>query len=154
LRRISAAEAAKLAAESAEKTRLELLRRQEEAAQRRARARKQNIIFITAASIVLGIMLLSGSLYIAVTPSAARISFGQRVTAADRFTATRTGVIRFEESGRKQCRQTEFDNATGQVSNETLVPCFDPKSVDASARLPQSQASDRFDAIRGSFIRN
>ena len=156
MRRISASEAAKLAAAAAEATRLELLRRNEETALRRERARKQNIIFAVTAAVVLGGMMAAGTVYVALTPSVVRspfTPFAGRGDAIARFTASRTGVIRFEESGRKQCRQTEFNNDTGQVSNETLVPCYDPKSRDTSAQLPQAQAGDRFDAIRGTFVR-
>jgi hypothetical protein len=151
VRRISASEAAKLATASAEVAWREAARRQEEALQRRERARKQNAALAIAACAVLAVILVTGIVYVAMTLGVTRTPLALRGKAPDRFTETRTGVIRFEEGGRNQCRRVDFNNETGRFANEAQVPCYDPTVPDTSAQLPRSQASDRFDAIRGTF---
>jgi hypothetical protein len=153
VRRISASEAAKLAAASAEKAWREAARRQEEALQRRERARKQNAALALAACAVLAVILVTGIVYVATLPSVTRIPSALRGKAPDRFVETRTGVIRFEEGGRNQCRQLDFNNETGRFANEAQVPCYDPTAPDTSSQLPRSQAADRLDAIRGTFVK-
>jgi hypothetical protein len=153
VRRISASEAAKLAAASAEIAWREAARRQEEAAQRREIARQQNAALAIAACTVLAVIMVIGIVYVAMSPDVTRTPLALRGKAPDRFVETRTGIIRFEEGGRNQCRQLDFSNETGRVANETQVPCYDPKVRDTGSELPRTQAGDRFDAIRGSFVK-
>jgi len=148
LRKISASEAARIEAARAESARLELARRRHEAAQRRLRARTQNTVVAIAACLALVFMFVVGFFVVDFVPTANR---APSQASTDRFTATRTGVVRFEEGGRHRCRQVDFNNETGQFSNETRVPCYAATSADLGSRLPKSEAGDRLDAIRDAF---
>ena len=149
MRKISASEAARIEAARAESARLELARRQHEAAQRRLRARAQNTVVAIAACLALVLIFVVGLFVVDFVPTSNRAP--SRGASTDRFTATRTGVVRFEEGGRSHCRQVDFNNETGQFSNETRVPCHEATSADLGSRMPKSETGDRLEAIRDSF---
>lgn len=153
MRRISATDAAKLAALRAEVAEIELTRLQEETAQRNARARRQNTIVAVTASAVVAVILVTGIAYVASVPTVVRTPFASRQTPDDRFNETRAGVVRFAEGEGRQCRQVDFDNKSGRFANEAQVACYDPKTQDITHRMPQAQVGDAFDSIRGSFRR-
>jgi hypothetical protein len=152
VRRISAQEAAKLAAASAELTRRQLVQKMEEAVARRARARRQNIVIMAAAGIVLTLTVTSSLVYTALTQDVERKQLEGREPAPDRFATTRTGIVRYGESGRNKCRQVDFSNEGGGFSNETVVRCADPAASAAATEQPEN-AGRRFDAIRGGFTK-
>jgi hypothetical protein len=152
LRKISAPEAARIEAARVESARLELARRQQAATQRRLRMRTQNSVLAIAACLALIVIFAVGLSVVDVVPTSTGAPSGE--PSADRFTATRTGIVRVEDVGRNRCRQVDFDNETGRFSNEMRVPCHDPTSAaDVGSRMPKSQAGDRFEAIRGSFVK-
>jgi hypothetical protein len=158
--RISAAEAAKITAERAEQARLDMVRRQQEAAERRARARRQNAILASVGCVVLLCGIL-GTAFVVVgtapTP-ADRVAATPKGAVAplsadtEAFIATRKAVVRFAESPRHQCRQVDFNNESGTFSNEVRVRCNeDAPQTPAQAR--SAEAAVRFDSIRGSFVK-
>jgi hypothetical protein len=171
--RISAAEAAKITAERAEQARLDMLRRQQEAADRRARARRQNAIVASAACLVLLSGILATALVVAdlapssATKSAAGMSSGSwgaaggagaslAMPSADTlaFIATRKAVVRFAENPRNECRQVDFNNVSGMFSNEVRVRCNDDvPGTTTAAQERSAEAALRFDSIRGSFVK-
>jgi hypothetical protein len=155
VRRISASEAAKLAAENAQKARLELLRRNAEAAERRARTRRQHAIAAMTAGAVLTVVAITGIVYVALTPSVEPAPLQARKTSSDRFAATRVGIIRYGEGSRRnRCRQVEFSNNGGDLSNETTVSCTDPKAAVEDPDEPgESTPASRLDGIRGGFAK-
>lgn len=148
MRKISASEAARIEAARAESARLELARRQHEAVQRRLRAHTQNTVVAIAACLGLVLIFVVGFFVVDFVPTSKR---APPQASTDRFTATRTGVVRFEEGGRSHCRQVDFSNETGQFSNETRVPCYEATSADSGSRMPKSEAGDRLEAIRDAF---
>jgi hypothetical protein len=155
VRRISAADAAKLAALRAEVAELELARLQVETAQRNAQARRQNTIIAIAASAVIALILVTGVAYVATVPTVARAPVTAQPGAGpdDRFSETRAGVVRFAEGEGRRCRQVDFNNTSGRFSNEALVACYDPRTEDINHQTPRGQAGDAFEGIRNSFRR-
>jgi hypothetical protein len=153
VRRISASDAAKIAALRAEMAELELARLQEETAQRKAQARRQNLIVATAASAVVALVLGTGVAYVSTVENVVRSPFASKQAPDDRFKETRAGIVRFGEGEGGQCRQVDFNNKSGRFSNETEVACYDPKIQDIGHRMPQAQVGDAFDGIRNSFRR-
>ena len=160
MRTISASEAAKLAAASAEQARLDLVRRQQEVAERRARARRQNAIVTTTACLfVLAGILATAFLVVDLTPTPAdKIAASPRTPIAplsadtEAFVASRKAVIRFAESPRNQCRQVEFNNVSGMFSNEVRVSCNDD-APQAVSQVREADTVSRLDSIRGSFAK-
>jgi hypothetical protein len=160
VRTITASEAAKLAAERAEQARLDLLRRQHEAAERRARARRQTTILATAGCLVmLAGILATAFVVVDLAPAPAdkiaglpRIPIAPLSADTEAFIATRKAVVRFAESPRNQCRQVDFNNASGMFSNEVRVRCND-EAPQAAGQAPSAEAAVRFDSIRGSFVK-
>jgi hypothetical protein len=152
VRRISASEAARQAAASAEVTRLELLRRKEETAVLRARARRQNAILAIAAGVVLTLTVTAGFVYVSFIPNVERTQ--SRESSTDRFVATKTGVIRYGEGSRNRCRQVEFKNEGGGFGDDAYVRCSDPTPDSANApETQQAAATSRFEAIRSTFVK-
>jgi hypothetical protein len=159
VRIISAAEAAKLAAERAEEARLDLVRRQEEAAARRARARRLNAGLATVGSLVmLGGILATALLVVDLTPTPASPSVaGGKTPVAllsaetEAFLATRKAVVRFGERPRHHCRQVDFNNESGLFSNEVVLRCNDEPAPPSQTRA--AEIAGRFDSIRGSFVK-
>jgi hypothetical protein len=155
VRRISAAEAAKLAAENAEKARLALLRRNAEAAERRERARRRQTIAAAAIGIVLAIVAMIGVVYVALTPNVEPAPLQSRKTSSEQFAATRIGIIRYGEGRqRNRCRQVDFSNNGGDLSNEITVSCTDPTVAAEDSDEPgASSPASRLDGIRGGFAK-
>jgi hypothetical protein len=152
VRKISASDAAKLAALRAQVHELEVARLREETAERKARARRQNTIMAVAASAVVTLVLTTGITYVATAPTVVWAPFSTKEKPDDRrFNETREGIVRYAEGERRQCRQIDFNNTSGRFSNETRVACYDPKTQDIGSRLPQSQVGDAFDQMRNSF---
>jgi hypothetical protein len=161
VRRISAAEAAKLAAERAEQARLDLVRRQEEAAAQRARARRLNAVLATVGSLaLLGGILATAFLVVDLTPAPAPTGlFGGSAKApvalvsaeTEAFLATRKGVVRFGERPRNHCRQVNFNNESGLFSNEIVVRCNDEPGPPTQTR--NAEIAGRFHSIRGTFVK-
>jgi hypothetical protein len=161
VRIISAAEATKLAAERAEQARLDLVRQQEEAAARRARARRLNAVLATVGSLVmLGGILATAFLVVDLTPAPAPTGLFAGPAKApvvlvsaetEAFLATRRGVVRFGEQPRHHCRQVDFNNESGTFSNEVVVRCNDEPALPSQTR--NAEIAGRFDSIRGSFVK-
>jgi hypothetical protein len=161
VRIISAAEAAKLAAERAEQARLDLVRRQDKAAARRARARRLNAALATLGSLVmLGGILATAFLVVDLTPTPAPTGlFGAHAKVpvaaisaeTEVFLATRKAVLRFGERPRHHCRQVGFNNESGLFSNEMVVRCNDEPTPPSQTRA--AEIAGRFDSIRGSFVK-
>jgi hypothetical protein len=162
VRRISASDAAKLAALRAEVHELELARLREEAAERKARTRRQNALMAIVAAGVVVLVLASGITYVATVPTGVmateptmvRAPVGDPQRKSDpRFNETGKGIVRYAEGEGRRCRQVDFNNRSGRFSNEALVACYDPKTQDISSRMPQAQVGDAFDQMRNSFRR-
>jgi hypothetical protein len=154
VRRISASDAAKLAALRAEVHELEVARLKEEHAERKARARRQNTIVAVTASVVVALVLTSGITYVATVPTVAWAPFGAKEKADDRrFNETRAGIVRYAEGEGRLCRQVDFNNTSGRFSDEKQVACYDPKTQDISSHTPLSQVGDAFDQMRNAFRR-
>jgi hypothetical protein len=151
VRRISASEAARLAAASAELTRRQLVLRMEEAVARRARARRQNIVIMVAAGVVLAMTGTTSLVYSTLTPDVERIRLEGGDAQPDRFATTRTGIVRYGEGGRNRCRQVDFSNEGGGFSNESIVRCADPNTRPNPDDPTQMSTAERFGAIRGGF---
>jgi hypothetical protein len=151
LRRISASEAARIEAARVDSARAELARHQQAAAHRRLRMRAQNSALAVVACLALAAILAVGFVTVDVAP-ASKGAPGQAAAAVDRFIATRTGIVRVGD-GRRDCRQVDFNNETGRFSNEMRVSCDDASAADLNGRLPKSEAGNRFEAIRGSFVK-
>ena len=152
MRKISASDAAKLAALRAQVHELELARLKEESAERKARSRRQNRIVAMAASVVVALVLTAGITYMATAPTVDRTAVAKQ-RPDDRFNQTREGIVRFAEGEGRLCRQVDFNNTSGRFSNEAQVTCYDPKLNDIGQRLPQEQGGMAFDGIRSSFRR-
>jgi hypothetical protein len=155
VRRISASEAAKLAAENAEKARLALVQRNAAAAERRARTRQQQTIAAAAVGAVLVVVAMIGVVYVALTPNVEPPPPQLRKASSDQFAATRVGIIRYGEGRqRNRCRQVDFSNNGGDLSNETTVSCTDPKATVQDPDEPgESSPASRLDGIRGGFAK-
>jgi hypothetical protein len=156
VRRISAKEAAELAAASAEVTRRQLVQRMEEAAARRARERRRNIIVASLAGVVLVVTVVVSLVYTALVRDVERERLESGKPAPDPFLSTRAGIVRYGEGRRNRCRQVAFSNEGGGFSNETVVRCADPEAANANANADdpsQMSASGRFDAVRGGFLK-
>ena len=154
MRKISAKEAAKLAAASAEVTRRQLVQRMEEAIARRARERRRNIIVATVAGVMLAVTVTVGLVYTTLIQDVERGRLESGKPAPDTFVSTRTGIVRYGEGRRNKCRQVDFSNEGGGFSNETVVRCADPDAAPAAANDPsQMSAASRFDAVRGGFTK-
>jgi hypothetical protein len=161
--RISAAEAAKITAERAEQARRDMLRRQQDAAERRVRARRQNALLASVACVVLlGGILATAFLIVDMAPAPADKVAGMPKGAAavaplsadtEAFIATRRAVVRFAESPRYQCRQVDFNNESGMFSNEVKVRCNDDVPQNAAQEARNAEAAVRFDSIRGNFVK-
>jgi hypothetical protein len=157
--RISAAEAAKITAERAEQARVDMLRRQHEAAERRTRARRQNAILASVACVALLAGILATAFVVvdmAPTP-ADRVALPKGAAAplsaeTEAFIATRKAVVRFAESPRHQCRQVDFNNESGTFTNEVRVRCNEDVPRTA-AQTRSAEAAVRFDSIRGTFVK-
>ena len=158
--RISAAEAAKITAERAEQARLDMLRRQQEVAERRARARRQNAVLASLACLVLlGGFLGTAFVVVDMAPAPADKVAGPANSPVaplsadtEAFIATRKAVIRFAETPRYQCRQVDFNNESGMFSNEVKVRCNDDVPQTA-VQARNAEAAVRFDSIRGNFVK-
>jgi hypothetical protein len=160
--RISAAEAAKITAERAEQARRDMLRKQQEAAERRVRARRQNAILASVACLVLlGGILATALVIVDMAPAPDDKLAGSPKGAAvaplsadtEAFIATRKAVVRFAESPRYQCRQVDFNNESGMFSNEVKVRCNDDVPQNAAQEARNAEAAVRFDSIRGNFMK-
>jgi hypothetical protein len=159
VRIISAADAAKLAAERAEQARLDLARRQEEAAGRRIRARRFNAALATVGSLVMLAGILATALLVVdltPTPASPTLAGGKTPVASpsaetEAFLATRKAVVRFGEKPRYHCRQVDFNNESGLFSNEMVLRCNDEPAPPSQTRA--EEIAGRFDSIRGSFVK-
>jgi hypothetical protein len=158
--RISAAEAAKITAERAEQARFDMVRRQQEAAERRAQARRHNAILASVACVVLLAAIL-GTAFVVVDsapPPVDRVATMPKGATpplsaeTEAFIATRKAVVRFAESPRNQCRQIDFNNQSGTFSNEVRIRCNDDEPQTA-AQARSAEATMRFDSIRGTFVK-
>ena len=153
MRKISAKEAAKLAAASAEVTRRQLVQRMEEAIARRARERRRNIIVATVSGVMLAVIVAVGLVYTTLIQDVERGRLESGKPALDTFVSTRTGIVRYGEGGRNKCKQVDFSNEGGGFSNETVVRCADPTAQVGAEDPPQPSVAGRFDAIRGGFTK-
>jgi hypothetical protein len=88
---------------------------------RLARARARNIRIAIIATAVLG-SLFGLVLYFGANMPAAAPTPWELEPSTKKFVATKSGAIRTPISGNK-CRELNFDNQTGQFSNDTVVPC-------------------------------
>jgi hypothetical protein len=154
VRKISAKEAAKLAAASAEVTRRQVVQRMQETVARRARERRRNIVVASVAGAMLAVMSTVGLVYTTLIQDVERGRLESAKPAADTFVSTRTGIVRYGEGRRNKCRQVDFSNEGGGFSNETVVRCADPDAAPAAANDPsQMSTAGRFEAVRGGFTR-
>lgn len=101
---------------------------------RLARARARNIriavIATTVLGTVFGLVLYFGSMLPGAAPAAWPLE-----PSTKKFVATKSGQIRMPISGNK-CREVNFDNQTGQFSNDTVVACDEDLRDEAASGKP------------------
>jgi len=131
--------------------RRQMAQKKEEAAARRARARRQNIILGIAAGTMLAAIMTVGTVYMTLTHDFGKKDGDFLAGPPDPFTITRLGVLRYGERGRNKCRQVEFRNDGGGFTNEAVMQCADPNASPASTD-PSQSGSGRFSEISG-FMR-
>ena len=134
----------------------QMLQRRREAKVRLSRERIQNLARalvccgVLAALLALGIF--TGWVPLPV-PSMAASRESSVERPADRFVETRTGQILISARDGIFCQRVLFNNETGLLSSDKIVPCDDPTSENSNRKSKMPDSRNPAEAFRGGFTK-
>jgi hypothetical protein len=147
-----AAPAPSIAAQRTQAAYQEMLQRQREVALARLkRARAHNIRLALWSAVILAVGVGLGFRYgLPASLHSAAPDIKKTAEPVDPFVTTRIGQIRTPYK-RDMCRQVNFDNVTGAVAGESVVPCEGAEPGPGGASSTQARA--RMESLRDAFSR-
>jgi hypothetical protein len=139
---LSAIDRARVAFEDAERRKRVL------EVERRSRERARNITLLSLGMVALTVLVAVSVQQGWFASSGAKPNF-LRDDSTKGFVATRTGKVRTPIEG-NTCRELQFNNELGRFVAEGITEC---EQVRRSPSEAQKNAEERFQSIRGNFVR-
>jgi hypothetical protein len=134
----------------------QMLQRRREAKVRLLRERRQNLSRVLGCcgmlTTLLALGLFTGWVPVPKPPVAA--SHEPSVDRpVDRFVETRTGQILISARDGIFCQRVLFNNETGLLSSDKIVPCDDPTSENSNRKSKMPDSRNPAEAFRGGFTK-